>query len=228
MDLKEFIKNENDVKSALIGTILADGSINKQRTPNGRSSCEITHTNKNLDYLKIKKEIFEMLPNCKCNIKPKNKATKEKTYYLYRLSTNRHDWFTELRDTIYKNENNKRIKLFRKEEIDTLSDIGLLFMYLDDGCLRIGNNKDGKPSWFRVTFCLESFTLQELQYFQEWLLNKYNIETKLYKHYNYNDLNLGYRIYMYTKPSLKLMDIFNKYYDLIPSMQYKFIKYYLS
>lgn len=53
--LKEFINNIDEAKVALMGTILADGSLEKQRTSGNRSkpnSClEITHTSRSLDYL---------------------------------------------------------------------------------------------------------------------------------------------------------------------------------
>lgn len=229
MSLNDFVNTEEEVKAALIGTIFADGSIEKQRTPNGRGSCEITHTNKNLDYLQLKKELFEMLPQCKCKIKPHNKSTKEKTYMLFRLTTNRTNWLTEVRDNLYKiTEDGKRIKLFKKEYINKLSDFGLLLMYLDDGCLKVRYNKNGDPSSFRITFCLESFTLMELNYFRDWLLKKYNVETRIYRHYKKENPELGYRIWLNSKESLKLMKYFDKFYELIPSMKYKYPKFYLS
>lgn len=231
MNLNEIVKTEEDIKNALIGTIFADGSIEKQRTPKGRGSCEITHTSKNLDYLKLKKELFEMLSDCKCTIKPKNKKTKDKEYFLYRLSTNRTDWLTKVRDDIYTfREDGKRVKLFKKEYIDNMSDLGFLFLYLDDGCMRAKcRKKEGTiPSEFRITFCLESFTLEELNYFQQWMKEKYNIDSKVYHHYKYEDHpELGYRIWTNTENTKKIMKVFDKFYDLVPSMQYKFMKYYL-
>ncbi len=228
MNLKELFNNEFEIKSALLGTILADGSINKQRTPKGRSSCEITHTSKNLDYLQFKKELFELLPDCKCTIKPHNKTTKDKTYLLYRLSTNRTDWITQLREDLYITKNNKRIKIVPDEYINKFTEFTFLLMYLDDGCLRIKYNKQGIPTQFRITLCLESFSLEELIK----ITNKFNqifeVEFRMYKHYKYEDRpNYGYRPYISTKGTLKIMEFLDKYYNLIPSMNYKFPKYYL-
>lgn len=228
--IKEFIKTENDAKSALIGTIFADGSIEKQRTPNGRASCEITHTAKNLDYLRLVKEVFEILPDCKCTIREHNKKSKDKTYFLYRLSTNRTDWLTQLRKDLYKEIDGKRIKIFNKEYINIMSDLGFLFMYLDDGCLRakFGRKYATHPTEYRATFCLESFTLEELEYFQKWIYNRYNIMSKVYHHYKYeNDPERGYRIWTNTTNTSIMMDVFDKFYDLVPSMKYKYMKYYL-
>lgn len=226
--IDEFIKNEDDAKAALIGTFFGDGCIEKQRTPKGKASCEITHTARNIDYLELKKDIFEKISGFKCMIKIHNKNIKEKNYQLFRLSTNRHDWLTELRDNLYEICDRKRIKHFRKDYIDKMSDFGLLLLYLDDGCLKAQCRRKDKShiTEFRVTFCLESFTLDELNYFRDWMLNKYGIESKIYRHYKYEDPSFGYRIWLNTKNSKKMMNVIDKFYDLVPSMKYKFIKYY--
>lgn len=78
--------------------------------------------------------MLERIDGIKCRITEHNKTTKDKTYTLFRLSTNRHPWFTELRNDIY---SHNRIKLFPKEYIDRLSLLGLFFLYLDDGTLRV-------------------------------------------------------------------------------------------
>lgn len=230
--IDEFIKNEEDAKRALIGTIFADGSIERQRTPKGRGSCEITHTARNIDYLQVKKEIFEKIPGFKCTIKEKNKKIKEKEYQLFRLCTNRTDWLTVLRDDLYEiTKEGKRVKHFRKKYIDQMSDLGLLFLYLDDGCLRAKCRSSSKdvPTEFRITFCLESFTLDELNYFRKWLKEKYDVDSKVYHHYKYNDHpELGYRVWTNTTNTKKLMKVFDKFYNLVPSMRYKFVKYYPS
>lgn len=228
MILKNLFKTEEEIKGALIGTIFADGSIEKKKTPNGRGSCEITHTSKNLDYLQFKKELFEMLPDFKCTIKPHNKKTKEKNYLLYRLTTNRTDWLTYLRDTIYVIKDGKREKHLSMEIVDQLTKIGFLLMYLDDGCLKVKYNKQGEPKQFIMTLCLESFCKNELEYLLKVLNKMFGVEFRMYRHYKYEDRpDLGWRPWISTKGTLKIMEELNKYYDLIPSMRYKFPKYYL-
>lgn len=228
MDLKEIFKNETEIKSALLGTILADGSISKQQTPKGRSSCEITHTNKNMDYLQLKKQLFELLPDTRCSIKPHNKVAKNKTYLLYRLCTNRTDWFTELRNDLYKVEKNKRIKIVPQNYINQFTELTFLFMYLDDGCLRVKYNKHNQPTHFRMTLCLESFSLSELIAITNKIKEIFGAEFHIYRHYKYEDRpEYGYRPWVSTEGVLKIMEKLNKYYNLVPSMQYKFPKYYL-
>ena len=220
--------NIEDIKNALLGTIFADGSIGKSRTDGSRNGTngelEITHTSRNLDYLRLIKSLLERIDGIKVRISEHNKRTELKTYTLYRLCTNRHIWFTELRKAIY---DSNRAKLFPKEYIDKFNVLSLLFLYLDDGTLRVrmyeGTSKIRET---RVTFCLDSFTLEELNYFRTYLKNKYNIDSHIYRHSKMKDLNRGFRVWFNTLNTNKFMNLIDKYYDLIPSMQYKFTKYY--
>lgn len=217
-----------DIKNALLGTIFADGSIGKRRTDGSKNGTngelEITHTSKNLDYLKLIKGLLERIDGIKVRISEHNKKTEAKLYTLYRLNTNRHIWFTELRDNIY---DSNRIKCFSKEYIDKFNILSLLFLYLDDGTLRVrmyeGTSKIRET---RVTFCLDSFTLDELNYFRTHLKNKYDINSHIYRHSKMKDLNRGFRVWLNTFNTNKFMNLINEYYDLVPSMQYKFTKYY--
>ena len=40
------------------------------------------------------------------------------------------------------------------------------------------------------------------------------------------DLNRGFRVWFNTLNTNKFMNLITQYYDLVPSMQYKFTKYY--
>lgn len=220
--------NIEDIKNALLGTIFADGSIGKSRTDGSRNGTngelEITHTSRNLDYLRLIKSLLERIDGIKVRISEHNKKTELKTYTLYRLCTNRHVWFTELRKDIY---DSNRIKLFPKKYIDKFNVLSLLFLYLDDGTLRVRMYEGtSKIREIRVTFCLDSFTLEELNYFRTYLKDKYNIDSRVYRHSKVKDLNRGFRVWLNTLNTNKFMDLINQYYDLVPSMQYKFAKYY--
>ena len=220
--------NIEDIKNALLGTIFADGSIGKSRTNGSRNGTngelEIIHTSRNLDYLRLIKSLLERIDGIKVRISEHNKKTESKTYTLYRLCTNRHVWFTELRKDIY---DSNRIKLFPKKYIDKFNVLSLLFLYLDDGTLRVRMYEGtSKIREIRATFCLDSFTLEELNYFRTYLKDKYNIDSHIYRHSKVNDLNRGFRVWLNTLNTNKFMDLINQYYDLVPSMQYKFTKYY--
>lgn len=222
--LKEFIKDKEEIKRALLGTIFADGHIAqiKGKSYITKTYIEITHTSKNLDYLKEVKELFEEL-GYKCSIKEHNKKTKEKSYTLFRLSTSSSEELIKLRELLYEN----KVKKFPKELINAFNDLSILLLYLDDGTLRV-RYKEGTSELreARVTLCLDSFTFEELSYFQRFLKNKYDIDTHMYRHSKDMPLNRGFRIWTNTENTKKFMEIINKYFNCIPSMQYKFLKYY--
>lgn len=226
MNLQEI--NIEDIKNALLGTIFADGSIGKVRTDGSKNGTngelEITHTSKNLDYLKLIKQLLERIEGIKVRITEHNKKTETKLYTLYRLTTNRHPWFTELRKEIY---STNRVKLFPKKFIDKFNVLSLLFLYLDDGTLRVRMYEGtSKVRETRVTFCLDSFTLEELNYFRKYLRNNYDIDSHIYRHSKMKDITRGFRIWLNTLNTTKFMQLITNYYDLVPSMQYKFTKYY--
>ena len=212
--------NIEDIKNALLGTIFADGSIGKIRTDGSRNGTngelEITHTSRNLDYLKLKKELLEMIPNCTCKITEHNKKTENKTYSLYRLMTNVNDYFADIRDQIY-DEN--RIKIFPEKLINKITDFGLFLLYLDDGTLKVRYYENSqKLREARVTFCLNSFTLEEIKTFQKWLKEKYDVDSKYYLFTKNLAPERGYVLWTNTTNTRKLMNVFDKFYNLVPSM----------
>lgn len=227
--LKEFVKDQEYLKNALMGTILADGCLGKVRTNGSRNgtnaNLEITHTSKNLDYLKAVQELLEMIPGMYCKIREHNKTTSEKKYLLFRLCTNRHEWLTKVRQNIY---DEHRIKLFRKEDIDKFNDLSLLLLYLDDGSLKIHYAPNStKLRESIIEFALNSFTYDELQYFRKWLKKTYDIDSHIYRHKPTKlPPNRSFVIWLNTTNTIKFMQVIDKFYNAVPSMNYKFLKYY--
>ncbi len=220
MNLKEIIQNENDAESAIIGTLIADGSISYERR-SSKGSVEITHTARNIDYLKLKKEIFEFLPGVVCNIRPHNKVTPEKTYELFRLSTNNNDIFSGYRNDMYVKDGDKRRKLLLRKHLDKMSDFGLFLLYLDDGTMKV-RFYDGtdRIREIRIMLCLDSFKLDEQIMMRDWFKERYNISPNINKHGN------GLRLVFSTQKTKDFLSIISKYQDLVPSMKYKFLEYY--
>lgn len=215
----------DQIKNGLLGTIFADGCISKKKGRYKNAYLEITHTSKNLDYIKFKKALLEKI-GIKSTISEHNKKTENRSYSLFRLYAYTNKWFTELRQNIY---NNSRTKLFPKKYIDTFNLLSILLLYLDDGTLRMRYYEGtDKVREMRVTLCLDSFTLDELFYFKAWLFKTYGVETKYYRHTKSQDLNRGFRLWMNTINTKKFMNIIKEFYNVIPSMNYKFIQYYLS
>ena len=225
MHLKNFVSSSKDAVYALLGTILADGHIAKKRKGYiDKSYVEITHTSKNLDYLKEIKDFIESILGIRCAIKEHNKKTEKKTYLLFRLSTESTELFARIREFLYK----EGVKTFPKELMHRLTDLSLFLMYLDDGTFKAtfypgtGNLREA-----RIYLCLDSFTITEINNFRKVLKSKWGIDTGYYRHSKNMPLDRGYRISINTENTKKFMEIIDKFYNIIPSMNYKFLKYYL-
>ena len=65
-----------------------------------------------------------------------------------------------------------------------------------------------------------------MKYFQKYLLDKYNIKTGIYRQNKNKEINRGFRLWTNTENTRKFMNIIDKYYECIPSMKYKFLKFY--
>lgn len=223
MNLDEFTPEQ--IKQGLLGTIFADGCISKKKGRYKNAYLEITHTSKNLDYLKFKQALLKRI-GINSTISEHNKKTETKNYSLFRLYAYANEWFTELQQTIY---SDKRVKLFPRNYIDSFNLLSLVLLYLDDGTLKMRYYEGtDKIREMRVTFCLDSFILPELLYFRDWLYKTYNIETKYYRHTKSQDINRGFRLWTNTANTKRFMQLLKDFYNIVPSMNYKFIYYYLS
>lgn len=223
--LKEFIHSEEEAKIALLGTIIADGSIGKARNSSYRktSFIEITHTASHRDYLVAKQELFDMIDGVTCDIKAHNKHTPNKTYLQFRLMTNCHKYFKELRDVFY---DDNRIKILPTSIIEQLSPLSLYLMYLDDGCLKVRYRREGnKFSDARTEWSLDCFTEAEVNAFVDMMKRKYDITMRVYKCKGSRE-GRGYRPWTNTENTRKFMQLIDMYYDAVPSMRYKFLKFY--
>lgn len=214
-------------RNALLGTIIADGSIERQRTSGikgVKAPLEITHTSKNLDYIKFIRSLLDFI-GIKSTISEHSKNTETKSYQLFRLYTERTEWFREIRDLIY---DDKRVKKFPKSIYERFNKLSLLLLYLDDGTLRVrfypGTSKLREA---RISFCLDSFTYDELIGFKKYLEDVWGIRAGIYRHSKNMEEDRGFRLWTNTDNTKKFMDIIDCYYELIPSMQYKYLKYYL-
>lgn len=225
MSIKEFIHNDAELYGALIGTIFADGYISKIRNRYINSCCEFTHTEIHLDYVKLKQELLDMVPDVKTKISPHNKKTENKTYFLYRVSSTCNPYFTEIGKRIYDEHRNKMLPI---DEVKKMTDLGLFLMYLDDGSLKIRYYEGtSRIREIRVEFSLDSFTLNEIISFEKYIKDTYGIVMRHYKKSFHGDPNRGFRLWTNTENSNKFMELFDKFYDLVPSMKYKFVKYRL-
>lgn len=157
-------KNELEI---LIGTLLGDSSMRiGKKCINPTFVC--THGNKQKEYAEYKNTLLSTL-NSKLTYNKRNIPDKRNGLYYesYILNLPANPAFLPLYKAFYKN--GKKVIPF--ELFDNFTAQSLAFMYMDDGC-------KSKSGYVIATMC---FTLEELQQFQKFLKNKFNLTTSIHK-----------------------------------------------
>lgn len=200
------LKKEERI-SFILGCVLGDGCLS------GKTNKYFSggHSEKQLEYLKWKMEIISKNFNVTYKIKENKSLKTPNRNIFYQSWTTSHHTITSIYRRVY--INNK--KNMTKWAIDRLTPLGIAILFMDDGCKETRKNKNGEKRIISYKFSLNSFEIKDIEYFQEHLLEKYNISSKLY-------LDRG------KYPIVKITTIENreKFYNLIfpfmhPSMMYK-------
>lgn len=149
-------------KSALIGTLLGDGSISKKFIFN------IGHSTKQEEYYKSKIALFS--PNITFLEYKRKKEDKRtgNTYYSLQAYSHKFEDIAMLRNIYYK----KGIKEISRTVLKNFNEISLAYLYMDDG---------NKSKQNVVTIGLCGFSQKSLIIFQKFILNKWNIESSILK-----------------------------------------------
>jgi Cytochrome c oxidase subunit III/LAGLIDADG DNA endonuclease family len=194
-----------DVLSILIGSLLGDGHM--ERDKNGFGSRFVFYQSKcNGEYLLFLHSCLSNFGYCKKEI-PLIKTSisnDNKLRYYYRFRTYTFSSFNWIYDSFYIN-NRKVIPSFIGEYLTPLA---LAIWIMDDGTLY--KNKGLK-------FCTNCFTLKEVKFLQNILLEKYHLESSIHKTGNINQ----YAIYILKSSMNNLINIVKPY--IHPTMMYKII-----
>lgn len=202
------------VKDMLIGTLLGDGSIEKQSVKCNTYTIGVTQCNsKESNYIEHKhsllKEYFDVL-----DIAPAHNNTKR-----FRFSRSEKDLIDEMTELTRYEDNSRKIP-----DIDVITDIVLLYWYLDDGSLSIIKQKrpnGRKPSIHRkLRIALSSFRDEDILIFLEKLNSKFNLNFRpFYEHNKIISIGISNNLF----EIIKFLDIINPYKKFIPKeMHYKF------
>lgn len=180
-------------KSALIGSLLGDSSISKKYILN------IGHGLKQEEYYKHKIQLLS--PNIKF-LEYRREKIDKRTNNLYislQAYSNKYEDIVNLKELLYINDR----KEITKEILKDFNEISLAYLYMDDG----NYEKYGA----KIALC--NFSDDSLILFQNFLKNKWNIDTSIHK-----DKTL------YVKANSKkiFIQLISSY--IIPSMLYKINK----
>lgn len=219
MNLNKYIKNDRELKGAIIGSIMGDLGICKKEGKNTNAWFTMTHGAEQKDYLKFKSDILEMHPLVKMKMYERTTHLKktESDYLQFQSTSNNNRYATYLYNLIYPNKK----KIVNKKILDQITDFGLFLWYLDDGYLNIRRYPDGKIKEYRIFLYTMNFEFNEVVMIRDWFIEKYNISPNINKKQN------GYILYFNSKKTRDFMEIINKYYNLVPCLNRKFLCEYI-
>lgn len=200
-------------KSAIIGTLLGDGNLLRQRYgPTGQLShaqIRFNHSLRQLEYLEYKRAILQPMFEYEIPIRHITVTTQGKTYPVVSMQTRANPQLTQLYPLVYDETGRKRIV---PETLERLDDLGVALWYLDDG--NYAPEKREGQGGGQVRLFTFAYTLAEHQLMLEWFAARYNVHFKL--HY---DPAKGYHLRRGISDAHKLLDAIAPY---VPeSMRYK-------
>lgn len=188
-------------KQVLFGTLLGDGNLridikNKSKNTSGK----IEHCQKQIELLKLKKEIFGNLCSEIKEISRFDKRT-NKTYHSCYIRFKTNPELNEFHSMFYEN-NKKKIP----HNLKLLTPLSIAIWFMDDGV------KATKGGYY---FSTNSFTKEDTERLAKELENRYNLNTSL--HYKGKE---QYMIYIKKSSASDFEKLIENY--IIPSMYYKF------
>lgn len=195
-------------KGALIGMILGDGCIK-----NGRKCFNSTSVS--LKYLEWKKEILAQLTKVTIG-EQKFSAGHFGKKVLYQLSTLSHPVYQKLRMRMY-NENGCRT--IDPYILKILNELGILFWYLDDGCL-------DKNSGLKFGIHSNRYSYGDHLLFQKFLNDRFELRFNIRQSFKKERNCRYFWLYLKSVDRLKFYDtIIAPYFEKIPQdMMYKIPK----
>lgn len=195
----------DQTKEVILASLLGDGCI----TPHKKGHhLSIKHSIKQREYLEWKISLMpDLMPG---KIHTFISWTDEGVPVpMCSSSSINHPFLTNLRTQWYLN-NTKSILL---NNINDLGLLGLAIWYMDDGRLQ--------RECRICDLATHSFTKEENVILQGFIKDKFDLDSKVSKHYSSKNNRTYYFLYFNVKNSLKLIDLVFPYVNQVSSMKYK-------
>jgi hypothetical protein len=188
------IKLSDFQKQVLLGTLLGDASF---RMSGINPSVSCAHGVKQKEYCEHKTEVFKSL-GAKCNYHKRNKPDKRngKCYEDYTMSIPANPELKAWYEAMYIPKKILPLELIKQH----FTEVSLAYMYMDDG-------SKTNQSYTIATNCFEKENIME---FQQFLLDKFNIKTTIFK---------SNVLYIKVESKTIFENLISK--CIIPSMRYK-------
>ncbi|MCZ2224540.1 MAG: hypothetical protein LC122_13025 [Chitinophagales bacterium] len=198
-EYKNLISLNDNQKSLIVGTLLGDGSLIKNKNRKF-PYLKVSHCEKQKDYLIWKKDILgELVNSVSCY---NDKRGNSIMHSFNSLSSKE---FIDTYNLFY--DNNK--KVIREDLINHLNEFGIAVWFMDDGSSQKSSSR----------FSTEGFSVEENKILQKILKNKFDIETKI-SYYSRNDKKYNYLL-LNKNNTIKLNNIIKPF--VIDCMKYKLL-----
>ncbi len=176
-------QKRKDWRGAIIGMTMGDGSLYqatfRDKTKGGNYMMSISHCEKQFQYLVKKKmivnEIFDYDIPIKENIIT-NKVSGKK-YMSFKFTTRIHSRFTFIGKKIYKD----RTKRINDWVLDNITDEGLAYWWMDDGCLH-WDKREGRHGGGQIIWSLYGFPEEDVIKFKYFLQDRFDCNLNLLYH----------------------------------------------
>ena len=199
--------NRNEVRSAIIGMVLGDGSIS-HRVGRKEASYQMTHCEKQYDYLLWKQQILNKITSS--SVQNTKRVIDDKIFKGYHLGTRQHPMFTKLYNRFYY----KKIKVVDEYLVKHITPLAFAIWYMDDGCFGNANRKN--DSFF---LCTQNFDYSNQLLLKKSLKLKYNLDWNLNKAEKAKDGSYHYRLRLANRCNDEFISIIAPF--VITSMRYK-------
>lgn len=197
------------------GGLLGDSSLS--RRSNEQYRLKLGHSEKQLPYLKWKKELLKpfIIQEKATYEPPKHTQFRKQRFFshpFYIYNSIIHQDFTNLAGLFYcRKKNGKRIKYITQKLLNKIQPLAILIWYLDDGHLT-------KDKMARIaTNC---FSLSENKTIKRWFWHKYRIKAIIYHNIytKYSTYFIGFNV----NDTKKFFELFKPFKSSIPEcMHYK-------
>lgn len=183
-------------KGALIGMILGDGNLSSR----GFKTTSILK-----EYVEMKDKVLNQLTKTTLSKYEKSKSSYG-TKPIYELRTRVHPIYQKLRMRFYHNGK----KQISEYAMKTITPLGLLLWYLDDGCL-------DKSCGLKFQIHSNAFTEIEHQYIQKMLNDRFGLRFNIRKKFKKDSGKIYYWLYLKAIDRLKFWDlVFAPFINEIP------------
>jgi hypothetical protein len=200
------ITEKEQLEQFIRGSLLGDGWLSPQKTSKTMSYMAFTHSTKQLDYLKWKRNFLESF-GILCKMRTythKSPRYKSGECISHSFTSRSHPLFSEYRQKYY-GENGKGVN---REDVEKLDDFGLAIWYMDDG--NIWNRKNRSSC---ITINTQSFTKEDILFLIDLLKRKWEIIST----YNKSDNTIR----VSSKSCEKLIEIVRPY--ILECFKYKMV-----